>query len=132
VEEPCDINLVWSALTTKADASFNNATSDGISVFCSDNQAIHSYDLLTGGLNWSYSNEAGFITAGSMRNNITITGDAVYASGGTASSFFKLDKATGALIWSRSSGSPSAWRSAIWLSSVIKAAASGPLTLQPA
>ncbi len=101
VGEPCDINLVWAAITTKADASFNNATSDGVDVFCSDNQAIHSYDLLTGALNWTFFDPAGIQTAGSMRNNITITGDAVYASGGTAMSFFKLDKANGAVIWSR-------------------------------
>ncbi len=101
VREPCDINLAWSALTTKADASFNNATSDGVSVFCSDNQAVHSYDLVTGALNWTYFDPAGIATAGSIRNNITIAGDYVYGSGGTAMSFFKLNKANGAVIWSR-------------------------------
>ncbi len=101
IGEECGIELAWKFNTRNADMRFNNVTSDGERVYGSDDQSVFCLDLCTGALLWEYYDPAGIATASAMRNNITIAGDYVYGSGGTARSFFKLDKYTGALIWSR-------------------------------
>ncbi len=101
IGEECGIELVWKYNTRNADMRFNNLTSDGERVYGSDDQSVFCLDLQTGAFLWEYFDPAGVATASGMRNNLTIAGDYVYGSGGTAQSFFKLDKVTGVLVWSR-------------------------------
>ena len=105
VGDPCDIHLAWKSNTTRADMRFNNVSAVGGKVYCTDDQAIHVFDLATGNQVWRYYDPSGIITAGSMRNNLTVTGGKVYASGGIAQSFLCLDTTgiagNGNLLWGR-------------------------------
>jgi len=87
----CDIALAWKKTSTKAFMFFNNATAQGGKVFVSDDQAVHCYDLAGGALLWTYFDPSVIKTGGAMRNNITVVGNRVFISGGTAQSFICLD-----------------------------------------
>jgi hypothetical protein len=97
----CGLTLAWSAEPTGAVQTIQPIIADD-KVIITHTDSMTCYDKATGAIVWSFG---GFpYIVGDVRAAPTVAGGFVYAGGGGAQAFTKLDLATGAVVWSRNLG----------------------------